>query len=143
LFKSLLKGLLFDFDRLSYIISETYKEKSASYDNDELYDFTLASQNRSGEIRDFLANTFGSDYYTKELNRELDALIENVDMHSMSPESLNGFMGKEIAFRWNIFTATLDYVIQFLGDNGVDSAFFYKLYITTLKKYGINSLVMI
>ena len=36
MFKSLMKGLLFDFDRLSYVISQTYDETTSIYDNKEL-----------------------------------------------------------------------------------------------------------
>tara|TARA_B100000315_G_scaffold136050_1_gene125341 strand:- start:235 stop:666 length:432 start_codon:yes stop_codon:yes gene_type:complete len=143
MFKSLMKGLLFDFDRLSYVISQTYDETTSIYDNKELFNFTLQSQNRYDEICNFLNSTFGSDYYTKELISELNALLQNADMHSMGIESLQSFTGKETAIRWNLFTATFDYVRQFLEDDGVDSAFFQKLYKTTLKKYNLNPLVML
>jgi hypothetical protein len=94
-------------------------------------------------IKNYLNSTFGSDYYTKELISELNALLQNADMHSMGIESLQSFTGKETAIRWNLFTATFDYVRQFLEDDGVDSAFFQKLYKTTLKKYNLNPLVML
>jgi len=138
-----MKGLLFDFDRLSYIITQTYDETISDYDNEALFDFTLASQNRYIEICEFLSSSFGSDYYTKELLKELNALLQNADINSMGIESLQSFSGKETVIRWNIFTATLDYIQQFIGDDGVDSSFFYKLYKTAIKKYDLNPLVML
>ena len=143
MFKSLMKGLLFDFDRLSYVVTQTYDETVSNFDDDELFNFTLQSQNRYNEICEFLNSSFGSDYYTKELMKELNALLQNADMNSMGIESLHSFSGKETAIRWNLFTATFDYVRQFLEDDGVDSAFFQKLYKTTLKKYNLNPLVML
>ena len=54
MFKSLMKGLLFDFDRLSYVVTQTYDETVSNLDNDELFNFTLQSQSRYNEICNFL-----------------------------------------------------------------------------------------
>jgi len=61
------------------------------------------------------------------------ALRNNFNINSIDHYFIGSFQGKQYAVRWNILTASFDYVRQFLGDEGVDSAFFYNLYKTSLR----------
>ena len=143
MFKSFFKKLLFNFDQLSYLVTGNYDDIASNFSNDELYNFTLASQNRCDEIKYFLQSNFGNDYYFKEFNREISALINNFNIKSIDANYISSFQGKQYAIRWNILTATFDYVKQFLRDEGVDSAFFYNLYKTSLKRYQLIPIEML
>lgn len=143
MFKSFFKGLLFDFNQLSSFVVGNYEDMISSFSSEDLYNFSLQSQNRCEEIKYFLKNNFGEDYYTKEFDKEIVALISNFNINSIDTEFIGTFQGKQYATRWNILTATFDYVNQFLGDDGVDSAFFYKLYRTSLKRFDINPIEML
>ena len=138
MFKSFFKGLMFDFDQLSSFVVGNYEDMISNFSSEDLYSFSLRSQNRHEEIKKFLEYNFDKDYYTKEFDREILALISNFNINSIDSDFIGTFQGKQYAIRWNILTATFDYVKQFLGDEGVDSAFFYKLYKTSLKRFELN-----
>ena len=70
MFRSFFKGSLFDFDQLSNLLTGNYSDVVSNFSDDELYIFSLKSQSRVEEIKVFLSNYFGNDYYTKELNKE-------------------------------------------------------------------------
>lgn len=143
MFKAFLKGLLFNFDQLSYLVTGNYDDIISNFTEEELYSFTLKSQNRCNEIIQFLQSSFGKDYYFNEFSREISALIKNFNVNSINYDFIGSFQGKQYAVRWNILTASFDYVKQFLGDDGIDSAFFYKLYKTSLKRYQLNPIEML
>ena len=63
MFKAFLKGLLFNFDQLSYMVTGNYDDIVSNFTEEELYSFTLDSQNRCDEIILFLQSNFGKDYY--------------------------------------------------------------------------------
>jgi len=143
LFKSFFKGLLFDFDQLSNIVVGNYEDMISHFDDDELYSFSLRSQSRVDEIKVFLSTYFGKDYYTDELNSEIQAMVHYANLETIDAQFSSSFQGKQIIARWNLLTATYDYVKQFLGDDGVDSAFFYKLYKSSLKRCNLNPMEML
>ena len=143
MFKSFLKGLLFDFDQISHLVSGNYEDMISTFSNDELYSFSLKSQNRVEEIKVFLSNHFGKDFYTDELNKEINSMVQNVNLDNLKSELIGNFQGKQIIDRWNLLTATFDYVKQFIGDDGIDGAFFYNLYKASLDKSNLRPLEML
>ncbi len=143
MFKSFLKGLFFDFDQISHLVTGNYEDMISSFSNEELYFFSLKSQNRVEEIKVFLSNHFGKDFYTDELNKEINFMVHNVNLDNVNSELIGNFQGKQNIDRWNLLTASFDYVKQFIGDDGVDSAFFYKLYKASLEKSNLRPLEML
>ena len=125
------------------MITGNYEDIIEDFSNEDLYNFTLQSQNRNNDISNFIFTYFGKDYYTDEVNKEIEALTINIDINALDSEFIGTFQGKQAAVRWNLLTAVFDYVKQFLGDEGIDSAFFYKLYKTSLKKYHLTPLKML
>jgi hypothetical protein len=91
MFKSFFKKLLFNFDQLSYLVTGNYDDIASNFSNDELYNFTLDSQNRCDEIKYFLQSNFGNDYYFKEFNREISALINNFNIKSIDANYISSF----------------------------------------------------
>ena len=143
MFKSFFKGLLFDFDQLSSLVTGNYLDMVSYFSDEELYMFSLKSQNRVEEIKVFLSTYFGKDYYTDELNKEINSMIQNANLETIDAAFANSFQGKQIIDRWNLLTATFDYVKQFIGDDGIDSAFFYNLYKASLDKSNLRPMEML
>ena len=144
MFKSFFKGLLFDFDgQLSSLIVGNYNDIVSNFSSEDLYNLTLQSQARQNQIIMFLENNLGNDYYARELADEIAELNLHFNITSINPDFIGTFQGSQYAIRWNILTASFDYVKQFLHEDGVDSAFFYNLYKSSLKRCEINPIKMI
>lgn len=141
--KSFFKGFLFNFDQISDLIIGNYEDILTHFDQDEIYKFSLKSQSRTGEIFEFFDSYFKKDFYSDELKSEINALLEDADLNYIDVKFSGSFQGKQLVSRWNLLTAVFDYVKQFRLDDGVDCAFFYKLYKTVLKKYKLSAIKMI
>ena len=138
--KSFFKGFLFDFDQISHLIVGNYDDIIQDFDNDELYNFTMLSQSRFDEIISFMNLNFGEDYYLKEFKSELKTIDKHI---AIDKENIRSFQMMLEIDRINLLTATFDYVKQFIMDDGVDSAFMYKLYKECLNKRNLSPLIMV
>ena len=138
--KSFFKGLLFNFDQITFLVVGNYDDIIENFDDDELYDFTMESYSRFEELIGFMHLNFGEDYYIKEFRRELKTISRHI---AIDKKNIRSFQMMIEVDRINLLTATFDYVKQFIMDDGVDSAFMYKLYKECLKKKNLTPLMMV